>query len=49
VLEAFIGFDLREFALVPDKDEDGGLIRNATPAMANVQSYGCGCYWFVKR
>jgi SAM-dependent methyltransferase len=49
VVEAFSGFELREFALVPDKEEDGGLIRNAAPTMANAQSYGCGCYWFVKR
>lgn len=49
VIQAFAGFELKEFALVPDKEEDGGLIRNATQAMADAQSYGCGCFWFVKR
>ncbi len=49
VLTAFAGFDLKQFALVPDKAEDGGLITDATRRMADSQSYGCGCYWFVKR
>jgi SAM-dependent methyltransferase len=49
VLEYFSGFELREFSLVPDKEEDGGLIRNATKEMSDQQSYGCGCFWFVKK
>ncbi len=49
IMDAFEGFELREFALVPDREEDGGLVRNAPPDMADRQSYGCGCYWFVKR
>jgi SAM-dependent methyltransferase len=46
VREAFADFDLKEFSLIPDGREDGGLIRNATPEMADRQSYGCGCFWF---
>lgn len=49
VVQAFHGFELREFALVPDKEEDGGLVHNASPDMADAQRYGCGCYWFVKK
>ena len=48
VLEYFDGMRLREFALIPDDPADGALIRNATKAMADRQSYGCGCFAFVK-
>jgi len=48
IASAFPGFDLREFALVPDDPAHGGLIRNATADMADKQRYGCGCYWFTK-
>ncbi|MHC1697480.1 MAG: DUF268 domain-containing protein [Geobacteraceae bacterium] len=44
--ESFPGFELREFALIPDEQANGGLIRNADPKMADQQSYGCGCFWF---
>ncbi len=49
VLAAFEGFELREFALVPDKPEDGGLIINATAQQSDQQRYGCGCFWFMKK
>lgn len=48
VISYFAGLELREFALVPDDPQDGGLIREATEEMADAQSYGCGCFWFVK-
>ena len=44
----FGGLTLREFALVPDSQDDGGLIRNASPAVADDQRYACGCYHFQK-
>ncbi len=46
VREAFTGFELREFSLIPDNPVDGGLIRNADPEIADKQNYGCGCFWF---
>lgn len=49
VLEYFSGFELREFSLVPDNPEEGGLIRNADKELSDKQSYGCGCFWFVKK
>ncbi len=48
VVSAFADLELREFALIPDDPKEGGLIRNATKAQADAQSYGCGCYWFQK-
>lgn len=49
VTELFAGFELREFSLVPDNQEDGGLIRNADPSLVARQKYACGCFWFVKK
>jgi len=48
VVGMFEGFHLKEFALIPDKESEGGLIRHATEAMADLQFYGCGCFWFEK-
>lgn len=41
-------FELKDFALIPDHPEDGGLISNATENMADELNYGCGCFWFRK-
>jgi SAM-dependent methyltransferase len=46
VVDAFRGLDLVEFALIPDREEDGGLVVGASEALADRQSYGCGCWWF---
>lgn len=48
IMDAFRGFTLKEFALVPDSPGDGGLIRHASSEMADRQRYGCGCFWFTK-
>lgn len=44
----FKQFELREFALIPDNPEDGGLVRFAPPECADRQSYGCGCFLFQR-
>lgn len=48
VVSMFSGFRLKEFALIPDSEMEGGLIRYASEAQANSQQYGCGCFWFEK-
>jgi len=48
VLESFAALELVEFALIPDKAADGGLIRPASRELADAQEYGCGCFWFKK-
>ena len=48
IISYFSGFNLHEFAFIPDNPSDGGLIINATENMANTQNDGCGCFWFVK-
>jgi hypothetical protein len=45
----FDGFTLKEFSLIPDSAQQGGLIRNATEEQSNMQEYGCGCFWFIKK
>ena len=47
VLELFPSLTLREFALIPEHGEDGGLIRHADPALVASQGYGCGCFHFT--
>jgi len=44
----FHGLELLDFSLVPDDAVKGGLIGNASPEMADGQTYGCGCFWFRK-
>ena len=46
IINYFEGFELKEFSLIPD---EGGLIRNADPALVQQQEYGCGCFWFSKK
>jgi hypothetical protein len=48
IVAQFADFELKEFALVPDNPEDGGLIRHTTEEMADKQKYGCGCFFFQK-
>lgn len=48
VMDYFKELSLRQFAVVPDNPEDGGIIVNATQKMADRQNYGCGCFWFRK-
>lgn len=45
IMDYFNGLLLRQFALVPD-DPHYGLIEDATPQLADVQRYGCGCFWW---
>lgn len=49
IIGMFDGFDLMEFALIPELAEDGHLIVNASEEQVLRESYGCGCFWFVKR
>lgn len=49
ILSQFPELELKEFALIPDKPGDGGLINNATKEMADAQTYGCGCFWFIRK
>lgn len=42
-------FSLKEFAFIPQRDEEGGMIRNAPISSADNSYYACGCFWFIKK
>lgn len=42
----FSGIEIKQFALVDDR---GQFSIDASPAYANQQVYGCGCWWFIKK
>ncbi len=49
ILDLFKDFKLKEFTLIPEKSEDGGLVKNPSRKLISRQRYGCGCFWFQKR
>lgn len=44
----FPELQMREFALVPDPSYGQQWIAPATKEQADAQTYGCGCFWFVR-
>jgi len=48
VISCFSELKLQEFALIPDNPDEVGLVRQATRELADMQIYGCGCFWFKK-
>ena len=46
ILRYFPELVLEEFALVPDSQEQGGIIPNACAAQVTGLRYGCGCFLF---
>ncbi|WP_200880710.1 DUF268 domain-containing protein [Methanosarcina soligelidi] len=49
IIEHFNDLELIEFALIPDYPSSDGIILDATEEMANKCTYGCGCFWFLKK
>ena len=47
-IKLFVGLNLKEFTLIPDKAVDGGLVLNPDKELMDKQTYGCGCFWFTK-
>ncbi|MGB8815781.1 MAG: DUF268 domain-containing protein [Minisyncoccia bacterium] len=45
VLSYFQKLKLKEFSLITDS---GKFMYNSTKEEADKQSYGCGCFWFIK-
>jgi hypothetical protein len=48
VVSNFEGLRVRQFALIPDRLADGGLIVDASPSLVAKQRYGCGCFWLER-
>ncbi len=49
IIKYFEGLELKEFSLIPDDGAKNGMILNASKDLADKQSYGCGCFWFIKK
>ena len=49
ILDYFKELELKEFALIPDKQEYGDLVLNPPKELADAQDYGCGCFCFKKK
>ncbi|QEL00981.1 DUF268 domain-containing protein [Olivibacter sp. LS-1] len=49
ILSIFSDMELVEFALIPENEEDGGLVIDPSDALLTKQFYGCGCFWFRKK
>jgi Caenorhabditis protein of unknown function, DUF268 len=43
-----LGLSLKEFVLIPENEEDGGLIAHPSQQLLEKQRYACGCFWFNK-
>jgi SAM-dependent methyltransferase len=48
ILEYFGTIRLKEFALIPDSHGCSEIVYNASRQLADLQNYGCGCFWFKK-
>jgi SAM-dependent methyltransferase len=49
IISYFDGFELKEFSLIPESGENGGIIINANPDLVKKERYACGCFWFIKK
>jgi SAM-dependent methyltransferase len=48
VIDMFSGLSLKEFAMIPDSAQDGGLLISPDASLMQRQRYACGCFWFVR-
>jgi SAM-dependent methyltransferase len=47
IITYFSEFELGEFALIPDGP--GGVTCHVPEEMVDSQTYGCGCFWFMRK
>lgn len=48
ITKYFSDMEMKEFSLITGDNAKGGLLRNSTKEKADEETYGCGCFWFVK-
>lgn len=48
VLSLFQDLELRQFCLIPENGENGGIIEEPSASDLEKENYGCGCFWFQK-
>lgn len=49
IISYFTGFELKEFSLIPEHSDNGGIIIDANSEMVKKEKYACGCFWFIKK
>jgi hypothetical protein len=49
IRQYFKELELMDFFLIPDQAATKGVIYHATERDADLQNYGCGCFWFKKK
>jgi SAM-dependent methyltransferase len=49
ILELFADLALVEYTLIPDNVIQDGPVPNASAELSDLQNYGCGCFWFIKK
>lgn len=49
VLDLFSDLVLVDFSLIPEDENDGGLVSDPNEQLLQKQNYGCGCFYFVKK
>jgi SAM-dependent methyltransferase len=48
VLDLFADLQLVDFSLIPEDENDGGLVSDPSNQLLAEQVYGCGCFHFTK-
>lgn len=49
IMSYFNKLTLMEFVLIPEKNKNGGLVKNPPLKLLRAQNYACGCFWFKKQ
>ncbi len=49
ITKYFKGLSLKQFAYIPEESSRGGIIIDAEEKNIGTDSYGCGCFWFIKK
>lgn len=48
VIHLFKDMELKQFCLIPENEQNGGIIESPSDRDLEKENYGCGCFWFVK-
>ena len=48
ITDSFSELRVRQFALIPDRGHELGLLIDAAPELVAQQRYGCGCFWMER-
>jgi len=49
IAKNFPSLSLKEFALIPEREENGEIMYNPSPELVDKERYACGCFWLKRR